>query len=134
MFAPMWGNGVKRGRDEVATARLLAQDGMASSIISKARPIIRAAKRSRSGPAAQMAVAMEDVLRPVAAKVLSSLPGVRQSTYCLKQKKKTGNVNARIDTITVKGRTRYQLKSSCAECGAKKCSFLTAAKTGGRLH
>jgi hypothetical protein len=110
IFAPMWGEGVKRGRDEAPT-------------LARVAPV----KRARTGAAPVRAVAMEDVAS-------SSLPGVRAATYCVKQRKKTANTNAHIATISVKGKTRYQLKATCAECGCKKCSFLTAAKTGGRLR
>ena len=116
MFAKLWtGEGVKRGRDD-------------GPMVSLAR--VAPVKRARVGVAPVMAVAMQDVA-PAGA---TAMPGVRAQTFCVRQRKKTANVNAHIDSILVKGKQRYQLKATCAECGARKCSFLTAAKTGGRLR
>lgn len=51
-------------------------------------------------------------------------------TYCRSQNKKTKNVAGRIEAIRVRGHTRYCLKSTCAECGKSKVTFLANDKNG----
>lgn len=50
--------------------------------------------------------------------------GVNSATYCVRQRKKTGNSGGHVIEFKVKGQSRYRLSSTCAECGAKKCTFL----------
>ena len=59
--------------------------------------------------------------------------GVRELTYCVKQRKKTKNVSGRFTQIMVRGSERWMLRSQCAECGSQKATFLTKAKTGGAV-
>ena len=140
MFAPTWGGGVKRPHDAVE------QVSHSVGGVQLRKPADREiAKRKRTGYAglagaqqalriSQLKAAAPVMAVPMQVDSASSLPGVRAATYCVKQRKKTANVGAHVVTIMVNGKARYQLKATCAECGAKKCSFLTAAKTGGRLR
>ena len=127
MFAPAWG-GALPFHDSAKKKKFSGSDGRASAQ-GKSQAAARAAvlAKARARPATG------DVVMATAVSA-SSLPGVRALTYCVKQRKKTANVGGHVATISVKGKTRYQLKSTCSECGCKKCSFLSAAKTGGRLR
>lgn len=65
--------------------------------------------------------------------------GVNSTTYCVRQRKKTGNTASHVIEFKVKGQSRYRLSSTCAECGAKKCTFLksgahpTQTVSGGKI-
>jgi hypothetical protein len=65
--------------------------------------------------------------------------GVNSSTYCVRQRKKTGNSGGHVIEFKVKGQSRYRLSSTCTECGAKKCTFLKSGShppqtvSGGRI-
>ena len=141
MFAANWGEGVKRPHSDVL------QPVHSVGAVMLRKPADREiAKRKRIGyvglagaqqalrisrlktAQALAAVAPMDVVMAVAPP-----PGVRAATYCVRQRKKTANVNAQVVQLVVKGKPRWQLKAQCAECGANKCSFLTAQRTGGRL-
>ena len=138
MFAPIWTGGALPVPHDGVKRREVANDARdaraAGRHVGAARAAAVARARARPALAAPVyAVPMMDVTM-ASAVAPSSLPGVRALTYSVKARKKTANINPQIVQIMVKGRPRYQMRSTCSETGAQKCTFLTNAKTGGRLR
>ena len=66
--------------------------------------------------------------------VPAAVGGYNKLTYSVAARRKTANIDPQVVQIMVKGKPRFQLRSICAETGKRKATFLTAAKTGGRLR
>jgi 5-methylcytosine-specific restriction endonuclease McrA len=63
--------------------------------------------------------------------------GVRTLTYCVHQRKKTGNIDSHVIAFIRKGHRKYRLASICSECKGRKSTFLAGSEPtsiyGGRL-
>ena len=54
------------------------------------------------------------------------------TSYCVKQRKVTGNVPGS-ETLGTTKNGRYMMKSICAECGINKTRFVSGGKVGGSV-
>lgn len=90
----------------------------------RAKPSASSHKRSHVQAIADQSIAR---IAPKAKRIKpAQVSAVRELTYCLPQKKKTGNVQPiQIVSIQVRGKTRWQMKSRCVECGTKKVTMLS---------